>query len=319
MGGFSAGVRARRHFVSPTGSLRGMGGPWGERLVSFTIGIALAVVVVRVTALDRSRLVCDATGCGLVADTPARTDEATARRERDLRIYVMRAEAPLNRTEPSLTAPPEAGAVTAREPTAEAPAVEVPSAEVAAAAAPTAEAPAADAPTADAPAAEAPAAVAPEPVAVAAAADPPPPPTAGDEMAAFAPDLDGWWLVTNSVESTDHHPYENLRLTYRLSLRQEDGRIAGKGTTWEKNGIPLTPPQQTPVVVTGARRDGHVEVLLVENGRNVREGRIEWELSSDGQHLAGRFASAATHTTGRSDGSRETTPTPAKRPLARAR
>jgi hypothetical protein len=60
-------------------------------LVSFAVGVALAVVVVRVTALDRPRLACSVMGCGSVAAAPSTTDDAAAR-ELDRRVSVLRAE-----------------------------------------------------------------------------------------------------------------------------------------------------------------------------------------------------------------------------------
>jgi hypothetical protein len=128
------------------------------------------------------------------------------------------------------------------------------------------------------------------------------PPSAGDAIA----DLDGWWLVTNSVESTDHAPYRGLRLSYRLELRQDGERVVGKGTTWTRNGKPLPLGHRTPVVASGTRREDRVELRIVEHGqRGDREGRIDWRVSPEAARLEGRFASVATNTSGRSEASRE--------------
>ena len=119
-------------------------------------------------------------------------------------------------------------------------------------------------------------------------------------------DLDGWWLVTHSVEATAHAAWTGQRLVYRLQLRQDGDQITGKGSTWAKNGVALTPAQKTPVSVTGTRRAEGIRLLIEEHGRGaVREVSLEWPSSPAADRFAGRFASAATKTFGISEATRE--------------
>lgn len=82
-------------------------------MVSFAVGVALAFVVVRVTALDRPQLACNVMGCASIAGAPSTTDDVAARRELDRRVYVLRAEAPA-----SASPTPSADALAIEEPTA---------------------------------------------------------------------------------------------------------------------------------------------------------------------------------------------------------
>jgi hypothetical protein len=128
-------------------------------------------------------------------------------------------------------------------------------------------------------------------------------------------DLDGWWLVTHSVEAADHVPDGGLQLVYRLRLQQDGDQITGKGSTWAKNGRPLGSVQQTPVVASGTRRTDSVEMTLAEHGsRGVRELRLEWRASSDADHLEGWFVDAANNTSGRSEAAREPPPVQRRAP-----
>jgi hypothetical protein len=122
---------------------------------------------------------------------------------------------------------------------------------------------------------------------------------------AGSPDLGGWWVVTNSIESTDYPAYEGLRLVYRVRLRHEGDRVVGQGEKWLENGRPVPPWQRTPIFVSGTIRDGRLEMRFVEHGRRrTSEGRFVLALSPDAAHLDGRFASTVANTSGRSEAQR---------------
>lgn len=131
----------------------------------------------------------------------------------------------------------------------------------------------------------------------------------GDDVApetGTAGDLDGWWLVTNSVDATDYPAFAGLRLGYRVYLWREAGdRVVGRGVKWTENGRPVPPRRRTPIFVSGVIRDGRLQVRFVEHGTaRVSEGRFEWRLSPDAARLHGRFASDAANSSGRSDAHR---------------
>src|SRR6185369_12667066 len=118
-------------------------------------------------------------------------------------------------------------------------------------------------------------------------------------------DLDGWWLVTNSVDESSYPAYEGLRLGYRVHLHREGDRIVGRGYKWTENGRPVPPRARTPIFVSGVVRNGRLEVRFVEHGSaRVSEGRFQWQLSRDAARLHGRFTSSAANSSGSSEARR---------------
>ncbi len=311
-----------------------------DALVSFAAGALLALVVVRIVPAVLQRVACSAGACTTTvasARTPRLARDTAIRRERLARndtrgaqsggrdlgpgVYVMRAPEP--------TAPPAAtsDAVAAPSPPSDA-ALAAPAAagSDAAVAAPSpdaamllAEGSAPGPATAPGTAADA-AATSPDTTPRAAASPPPQldvasntvettlpaaAPPRGDASAATAP-LDGWWLVTNAIESDRPRPYEGFLIVYRIELRQDGEHVFGKGSTWSRNGRVLTPSQRTPVVATGTWRDNRVELVLIEHARRgARRGRIEWHPTADGEAFEGRFSVEATNMIGRSEAIRE--------------
>jgi hypothetical protein len=126
-----------------------------------------------------------------------------------------------------------------------------------------------------------------------------PAPTATSERGGS---LDGWWLVTNTADSSDRRTSTGQAVVYRVELHQDGERLSGKGATWSRNGRVLTPSQRTPIVATGMWRNDGLQLTLVEHAtRGTRQIRVEWQPTADGDAFAGRFASEATHTMGRSE------------------
>jgi hypothetical protein len=66
--------------------------------------------------------------------------------------------------------------------------------------------------------------------------DPAPPP---DAPAPAATPLAGDWVVTNTVVETSYPPYRDLRLGFRVRLRQEGARVTGRGEKYLENGRPI--------------------------------------------------------------------------------
>jgi len=119
------------------------------------------------------------------------------------------------------------------------------------------------------------------------------------------PDLDGWWMVTNSIDSTDYSPFAGLQLTYRVHLQRQGDRIVGRGTKWAEDGRRIGAASRTPIFVSGVIRDAHVELRFVEHGlERVSEGRFQWQISPGAAHLDGRFSSDVANSSGRSEARR---------------
>jgi penicillin-binding protein 1A len=116
-----------------------------------------------------------------------------------------------------------------------------------------------------------------------------------------AADLSGWWELTNRIESTSYPDYQGLRLTYRIQLEQDGGRIEGRGQKWAENGRTLGSAARTPITVTGRIDGNRVELRFTERGaRRTTGGSFSWTLSADRTALRGRFQSSAADTSGRS-------------------
>ena len=293
-----------------------------DAVLSFAAGALLALVIVRIVPAAVLRVACngacttgvastspttrlarnDATHGGRLVRSDAAPGTSSARRDLGPGVYVMRApEATTARVAPSpapsdaAVAPPSPDAAAAPR----APAGALRNADDTSAA------------IADTP----PKAAAPTPpprdldvasntVETASPAAAPPPNDAGPATAVGS--LDGWWLVTNADDSSDRRTPKGLLVVYRIELRQDGERVFGKGSTWSKNGRVLTPSQRTPLVATGTWRDNRVELVLIEHAtRGTRQGHVEWRPTADGAAFAGRFASEATHTIGRSEAVRE--------------
>ena len=113
--------------------------------------------------------------------------------------------------------------------------------------------------------------------------------------------LNGSWEIRNVVNSTSVPGYRGLRLTYRILLRQEGGRISGDGEKWAENDRRIPAAQRTPIHVSGEVVGREVRVRFTERGsRRVSAGSFRWRLSPDGGSFSGTFASNAADSRGSS-------------------
>lgn len=287
-------------------------------MLSFAAGALLALVIVRIVPGLVTRVACDGNCTTGVASTRpttrlARNDEIRGgrRARHDVAPSTSSADDDLGPGLYVMLAPKATTARVAPSPAPSNAAVAAPSPDAAELVAKEGEAPtAATAPLRDLDVASTTVETAP-PAAV------PPPNDTGAATAVGS--LDGWWLVTNAVDSSDRGTPKGPLMVYRINLRQEGERVSGKGSTWSKNGRALTPSQRTPIVATGTWRDNRVELVLVEHAsRGTRQGHIQWQPTGDGEAFAGQFSSEATHTSGRSEAVRELSP-PADEPRQESR
>ncbi|MBK1619623.1 hypothetical protein CKO42_14480 [Lamprobacter modestohalophilus] len=100
--------------------------------------------------------------------------------------------------------------------------------------------------------------------------------------------LDGDWDVHHLVQ---WGPYKSWRFHYRLSLREQDGRLHGEGVTLAVNGgRPGVREQTTMQVVDGVRERGQIIAWVFErNGDRAGRGAIKWRVA-DANRLVGTFA-----------------------------
>ena len=122
-----------------------------------------------------------------------------------------------------------------------------------------------------------------------------------DAAPATAADLSGRWEITNVVHSTSYPTYRGLRLTYRLSLRQEGNRVVGEGEKWAENGQPIPANGRSPIQVTGEVVGREVRLHFTERGsRRSSDGNFHWRLAPGGEALDGNFVSTAASSSGSS-------------------
>ena len=112
-----------------------------------------------------------------------------------------------------------------------------------------------------------------------------------------APDLSGWWEVTNTIQSTNHPAYQGLRLTYRVQLEQDGNRITGRGQKWAEDGGPVSAAARSPISIVGRLAGRQVILEFTEQGaRRATNGSFSWIVSSGALH--GSFTSTAAATSG---------------------
>ena len=113
------------------------------------------------------------------------------------------------------------------------------------------------------------------------------------------PDLSGWWEITNQIEETSYPPYEGLRLTYLVHLRQEGDHLVGRGNKSRENGRPIPLSAQTPITLSGTVEGRTARLLFTERGlRRTTQGSFRLRVAPHGETLAGSFASSAADTSG---------------------
>lgn len=113
-------------------------------------------------------------------------------------------------------------------------------------------------------------------------------------------DLTGEWHVINTVQSTAHKSFDNMKVGFRLKINQQGKAFTAKGEKFSENGQTLPAANRTPIHVTGSIDGDNVVATFVEDGRMRKtNGRFVWKLQN-GDHLAGTFVSTAANSSGRS-------------------
>jgi hypothetical protein len=123
---------------------------------------------------------------------------------------------------------------------------------------------------------------------------PAPAPVADSMRPRRAGALNGSWEIQDVVSSTSDPAFRELRLTYRIVLRQDGERVSGDGEKWAENGRRIPAVQRTPIHLSGEVMGREVRVRFTESGsRRDSAGTFRWRLSVDGTSGAGTFASSA--------------------------
>lgn len=118
-------------------------------------------------------------------------------------------------------------------------------------------------------------------------------------------DLTGEWNIKNTIESTSYHPYQGLKLTYRVFLEQRGNEISGRGEKWAENDRVLPPVAHTPITIAGRVSGRNVTVSYEEEGTKRKStGTFDWAYQSETNSLSGSFTATAADSRGPSVGLR---------------
>ena len=121
-----------------------------------------------------------------------------------------------------------------------------------------------------------------------------------------APDLTGDWTIVNTVNTTSHRSFQNLRIGFALSINQSGTTFTAKGQKVSENGRSLPASSRTPIELKGSIKGDRIEATFSERGAlRKTNGRFVWRIDRAGSGLSGTFASTAAKTSGKSTATRE--------------
>jgi hypothetical protein len=113
--------------------------------------------------------------------------------------------------------------------------------------------------------------------------------------------LAGEWQVVNTVVQTQYTAYRQLRLTFRLVVRQQGATFTATGVKYRENGRPLPRTARRPLTLQGTLTTGAVVEATFQEAGSARptHGRCRLTIVSP-NHLHGTFASTAARSSGAS-------------------
>lgn len=113
--------------------------------------------------------------------------------------------------------------------------------------------------------------------------------------------LSGKWTVVNTVESTSHGSFKNMKIGFDLSIDQTGSTFTGKGKKVSENGRSLPAYGRTPIHVQGSINGDRIEATFIEEGSARKSnGRFVWRMDKSGRGLTGNFATTAARSSGKS-------------------
>lgn len=118
--------------------------------------------------------------------------------------------------------------------------------------------------------------------------------------------LTGRWKVVNIVEKTSYRSFTDLKIAFRLRIKQTGPNFTAEGEKLSENGRMLPVDGRTPIRVTGSIDGDRVEATFIEEGtRRKTSGRFVWRIEKAGAGLTGTFVSTAASTSGKSAATKE--------------
>lgn len=118
--------------------------------------------------------------------------------------------------------------------------------------------------------------------------------------------LTGQWKVVNIVKTTSYRSFNDLKIAFRLRIKQTGPDFTAEGEKLSENGRMLPVSHRTPIRVIGTIDGERVEATFIEEGmRRKTSGRFVWRIEQAGAGLTGTFASTAASSSGKSAATKE--------------
>lgn len=113
-------------------------------------------------------------------------------------------------------------------------------------------------------------------------------------------DLTGDWLIEDTIQVTSYHPFEGMKLAFRVSLAQQGTDLAGSGEKWSQDGKWLSTSLHTTIRLTkGTIKGKKVNVSFEEQGaKRTTSGTFYWTYEPTAMRLVGTFRSSSGETYG---------------------
>ncbi|MGB8889214.1 MAG: hypothetical protein WCC87_20975 [Candidatus Korobacteraceae bacterium] len=113
-------------------------------------------------------------------------------------------------------------------------------------------------------------------------------------------DITGTWTITDKTAKTSYSPYQNLEVTYTVTVTQSGSDFTGSGTKTTESGHPVIGRAHTPIQVKGKVVDDQIVAYFTEEGTARQStGGFNWKLTGD-RKWAGTFYSDAANSSGAS-------------------
>jgi serine/threonine protein kinase len=118
-------------------------------------------------------------------------------------------------------------------------------------------------------------------------------------------DLSGEWKIENTIQSTSFHPFQGLRLGYRVFLSQRGTDLTGTGEKWSEDDKWLPPKAHTPIQISASISGNKIFATFQETGaQRTTTGTFDWTYQPETNSLSGTFSSTAADSRGSSVGVR---------------
>jgi hypothetical protein len=114
-------------------------------------------------------------------------------------------------------------------------------------------------------------------------------------------DMSGAWIIIETVEQTQHEPFQGMKLGYRVFFTQSGKNIAGDGEKWWENGREVRGAAHTPITFKGVIKGNAIHATYVEQGtKRQSSGEFDWTMAEDSNCFKGTFSSSAANARGNS-------------------